>query len=107
MRTWLHCTCANTPLMNSSGFVTATDSAGTMVQDLQRLLDHAAGRGVRVVISLFNGALMSPQLKGLITVDGKMQSCACRCCCHAVQRQWRSHWHAWLWACTGVTLPAL
>lgn len=79
MRVWVHCDCAYTPKFNHTGFVVATDTTGSLVRDLLTMADAAHASGIGVVLSLFNGALMSNQVKGLVEEDSKMESCAYSC----------------------------
>ena len=79
MRVWVHCDCAYTPEFNHTGFVVATDTTGSLVRDLLTMADAAHASGIGVVLSLFNGALMSNQVKGLVEEDSKMESCAYSC----------------------------
>lgn len=66
VRVWIHCTGDNTPVWAADGSVAAADKAGSFVGDVGALADAAEARGIKVFFSLWNGALMHDEEKGLI-----------------------------------------
>ena len=59
-RIWLHpstdTTDANIPVFDSNGFVTAMDSGGTLIAELEEFLDYAFAKNILVTIALWSGA---------------------------------------------------
>ena len=75
IRIWLFVEGASIPEFDSAGRVTATDKSGTLVAELQSLLQFAARKNVFVILTLWNGALMrQPQMKNLIYDTAKLQT---------------------------------
>lgn len=78
MRVWVHCDGASTPVFDSTGKVTATDSTGTLISDLASLLDAAHARGIVVSLQLFSGSQPGGHVDGLVkdavTNAGLLQS---------------------------------
>jgi len=75
MRFWLHVEGDHTPVFNSTGFVTATDVAGSLISDMRRYLQAAAELDVLVFFCLWNGAVLrNENTKGLFASAPKLQS---------------------------------
>ena len=58
MRIWLHVEGDHTPVFNASGFVVATDIAGSLIADMRRYLQAAAELDILVFFCLWNGAVV-------------------------------------------------
>jgi len=67
LRVWLFVEGDSIPQFGADGSVVATDPAGTLIPELQRLLRYAASQNVFIVLTLWNGALMrNTKMKNLI-----------------------------------------
>ena len=54
---WVHVEGETSPLFNSDGYVTATDSSNTLISDLQQYIRYAAQHNILVFITLWNAAV--------------------------------------------------
>ena len=48
----------SSPLYDGDGYVTGTDSAGSLVADLRAFLDECAAHNILAGLVLFNGAVL-------------------------------------------------
>ena len=48
----------SSPLYDGDGYVTGTDSAGSLVTDLRAFLDECAAHNILAGLVLFNGAVL-------------------------------------------------
>jgi len=76
---WIHWEAENTPSFDANGFVTDTDGQGTLINDIQLLLDAAQARNILVILCLWNGAWEGPyglqdRYRNLYLDDNKLQS---------------------------------
>ena len=75
MRIWLFTEGASIPNFDAHGKVTALDATGTLIADLREYLQYAAHANVFVIISLWNGAVMTQNAtKALFSDMEKLQS---------------------------------
>jgi len=75
LRLWLFVEGATIPEFDSSGAVTATDGANTLIPELRSLLQYAATKNVFIILALWNGALMrQDSMKNLIHDSSKLES---------------------------------
>ncbi|XP_005100017.1 mannan endo-1,4-beta-mannosidase [Aplysia californica] len=77
MRLWVHIQAESSPKFSSSGFVTAPDNDGTLLNDIKDLLDTALKYDVLIIPCLWNGAVNQDnahRLEGLVTNQQKLQS---------------------------------
>ena len=75
MRIWLHVEGDHTPIFNESGFVTATDSAGTLISDMRAYLKAAQELDILVFFCLWNGAVLrNAKTKALFSSPPRLQS---------------------------------
>jgi len=58
MRIWLFVEGQSIPEFDQNGYVVASDSKDTLLEDLKTYLQFAASRNVFVNLTLWNGALM-------------------------------------------------
>ena len=75
IRIWIFIEGQSIPAFDNQGRVTATDAAGSLVEDVRKYLRAAASLNIFAHLCLWNGALMrDPAMKGLITDTAKLQT---------------------------------
>ena len=72
---WVHVEGYSTPAFGGDGYVTACDNTGDFINDIKTFLDAAQSSNILVILTMFNGAVMSNQpLIDMINDDSKLQS---------------------------------
>lgn len=75
IRIWLHVEGDHTPIFNASGFVTASDTAGSLIADMRKYLRAAQELDILVFFVLWNGAVLrNAQTLTLFSSPQKLQS---------------------------------
>ena len=72
---WVHAEGSNTPEFDEKGYVTGPDKNGTIISDMNSLLDAAKAKNILVIFVLWNGAMLSVQKTIDLFLDkGKLQT---------------------------------
>ena len=61
MRFWLHPEGEMIPVFDQNGYITGMDQSGSLIRELNDMLDNAQKNNILITICLWNGALQRTQ----------------------------------------------